>query len=109
MIKLNGYPIVAKQTNITMAWSTQTNDEINFEAGTLIFDSVNLIANVGEVSKGRTAVNFDTENPIPWGDSVAQAIKDIFPTPQDAVKFALGEIYESDIHQYKLGTKTPPE
>lgn len=108
MITLNGYPIVAKTTGLVFAWSTTDNTDANFETGTLTFDSVNLIAGAGEIPKGRTALIFDTENPIPWGDTVPQAIKDVFPSPQDALRYALGELYESDEHQYRLGTKERP-
>jgi len=108
MITLNGYPIVAKTTGLVFSWSTTDNTDANFQAGTLTFDSVNLIAGAGEIPKGRTALVFDDANPIPWADDVPQAIKDVFATPQDALRYALGELYESDEHQYRLGTKVRP-
>lgn len=108
MIKLNNYPIVAKQTHLTFAWMTTNNDDAIFEGGTLAFDNINLVEGAGEIPKGRTALSFDTENPIPWGDLVPQEIKDIFPSPQDALRYSLGQLYESDEHQYRLGTKERP-
>lgn len=108
MITLNGYPIVSKVTHLNASYSTTDNTDAIFEAGTLMFDSVNLIAGAGEISKGRTTLAFDTANPIPWGDSVPQAVKDVFASPQDALKYALEELYESDEHQYRLGTKERP-
>lgn len=108
MITLDGYPIVAKYTNLNFDWSTTDNTDANFNGALLLFDNVNLVAGAGEIPKGRTALKFDTENPIAWGDSVPQAVKDVFANPQEALRFALGELYESLEHQYKLGTATPP-
>lgn len=108
MIKLNNYPICAKYTHLNFSWNTTDNNDVNFETGTLMFDSINLVAGAGEIPKGRTTLGFDDTNPIPWRDSVPQAIKDVFASPQDALRFALGEIYESDEHQYRLGTKERP-
>jgi len=109
MITLNNFPIVAKQTHLNFSWSTTDNTDTIFEGGTLSFDSVNLVSGAGEIPKGRTALSFDTENPIPWGDITPQIIKDIFPTPQDALQYSLGALYESDEHQYRLGSKIRPE
>lgn len=108
MIKLNNYPIVAKQTHLTFSWSTSNNDDTIFEGCTLVFDNINLVQGAGEIPKGRTSLSFDPENPIQWGESVPQIIKDIFPSPQDALRYSLGEIYEADEHQYRLGTKERP-
>jgi len=109
MIILDGYPVVAKYTHLNFSWATTDNTDANFMGGTLLFDNVNLVAGAGEISKGRTALQFDPENPIAWGDDVPQAIKDAFASPQEALRYALGELYESLEHQYKLGTATPPE
>ena len=110
MLKLNGYPIVAKYTHINTGWSTTDNTDTNFESATLMFDSINLVANAGEITKGRTSLGFDVENPIPWKEGTPQAIKDAFDNPQDALIYVLTELYESDEHQYQLGTKErPPE
>lgn len=111
MITKNGYPICAKYTSINMGWSTTDNTDAIFESGALAFDSINLVAGAGEIPKGRTTLAFNEEDPLPWDDSVPQAIKDAFPGgPQDALRFSLGELYESDEHQYRLGTKErPPE
>jgi len=112
MVLLNGYPSVAKFIHINTSYSTTDNTDVHFESGTLISDSVNLIAGAGEITKGRTTLGFaDTENgetPIPWGTDVPQAVKDIFASPQDALKYALDELYKSDEHQYRLGSKERP-
>ena len=108
MIKKDGYPIVASKTEIIMSWSTSANETADFQGGTLLFDNINLVAGAGEIDKGKTSLVFDSVNPIPWSDATPQAIKDIFPGgPQDALRFSLGELYESDEHQYRLGTKEP--
>ena len=108
-IHKDGFPIVSKHTQLTFGWQTTDNTDANFQSATLTFDSINLVANAGEIPKGRTALAFDTENPIPWGDSVDQAIKDVFASPQDCLRFVLAQLYESDEHQYRLGTKVRPE
>ena len=92
MIKLHGYPVVAKYTNLNFDWNTTDNNDANFMGGTLLFDNINLVAGAGEISKGRTALNFNLENPIPWSDDTPQAVKDAFQMYSGRVKNRLRKI-----------------
>jgi hypothetical protein len=68
------------------------------------------VTSAGDIPKERTSLPFDAENPIPWADETPQAIKEAFPGgPQEAIRHSLGVLYESDEHQYRLGTMIRPE
>lgn len=108
MIKRENFPICAKSSSVAMQWSSTGVDNLELVSAHLTFDNVN-VTTAGDIQKGRTSLPFDTESPIKWSDKASQAIKDAFPNgPQEAIRFSLGELYESDEHQYELGTKVRP-
>jgi len=109
MIKRENFPICAKTTNIEMQWSSTGVDDLELVSAHLTFDNIN-VTTAGCIQKERTSLPFDLVDPIPWNSDVPQAIKDAFPNgPGEAIRFSLGDVYESDEHQYRLGTKTRPE
>ncbi len=108
MIKRENFPICAKSSSVAMQWSSTGVDNLELVSAHLTFDNVN-VTTAGDIQKGRTSLPFDNEDPIQWSDKASQAIKDAFSDPQEAIRFSLGELYESDRHQYELGTKTKPE
>ncbi len=109
MIKRENFPICAKNTSIAMQWTSANVDDLELQSSHLTFDNIN-VTTAGDIVKERTSLPFDNENPIEWSESASQEIKDAFPEgPQEAIRYALGELYESDEHQYRLGTKTRPE
>ena len=109
MIKRENFPICAKNTSIAMQWSSQGADDLKLESSHLTFDNIN-VTTAGEIRKERTSLPFDNENPIQWSEGTSQKIKEAFPDgAQQAIRYALGELYESDEHQYRLGTKIRPE
>lgn len=91
-----------------MLWNSENVDDLSLVSAHLTYDNIN-VTTAGEIRKERTSLPFDDNNPIPWNDHVPQNIKDAFPSPQDAIRYAIGDLYESDEHQYQLGTKTNPE
>ena len=109
MIKRENFPICAKNSSIAMQWVSTGPDNLELTSSHLTFDNI-VVTSAGDIPKERTSLPFDEENPIPWADEAPQAIKDAFPGgPQEAIRFALGNLYESDEHQYRLGTKVRPE
>jgi hypothetical protein len=108
MIKREGFPIVAKTAMIDIIWKSADTDSVEFIGGRIAFDNVNQTT-AGPVLKERTSLQFVEEDPIDWPDDIPQNIKDIWSTPEDALAILLGILYESDEHQYKLGTKIPPQ
>lgn len=109
MIKRENFPICAKNTSISMQWTSSGPDDLELVSSHLTFDNIN-VTTAGDIPKERTSLPFDTENPIPWSDDVPQNIKDAFPGgPQDAIRISLAVLYESDEHQYRLGTMIRPE
>lgn len=56
MVLLNGYPSVAKFIHINTSYSTTDNTDVHFESGTLIFDSVNLVAGGGPTARRRIII-----------------------------------------------------
>ncbi len=107
MIKRENFPICAQNTAISMQWTSTGVDDLQLAASHLTFDNVN-VTSAGNIKKERTSLPFDLENPIEWADEVPQAIKDAFNSPGEAIRYALGALYESDRHQYLLGTKQMP-
>ena len=107
MIKREGFPLCATQCIIDNAWQSSNPDDLELITANLVFDNVN-VTTAGEVRKERTALPLNPEDPIPWASDTPQAIKDAFTTPEDALRYSLGVLYESDEHQYRLGTKVRP-
>lgn len=108
MIKREGKPICAKTTIVNIKWESPDPDTLNFVDAGLVFENVNMDV-TGEIIKEKTSLQFDAENPIPWADDTPQAIKDAFPNGvQDALRYSLGVMYESDRHQWILGTIPTP-
>ena len=107
MIKRENFPICAQDTSIAMQWISTGVDDLQLIASHLTFDNIN-VTTAGNIKKERTSLPFDLENPIEWADEVPQAIKDAFNSPGEAIRYALGALYESDEHQYQLGTKQRP-
>ena len=109
MIKRENFPICAKNTSIAMQWTSANVDDLELQSSHLTFDNIN-VTTAGNITKERTSLPFDNENPIEWPEEASQDIKDAFPNgPQEAIRYSLGVLYESDEHQYRLGTKTRPE
>lgn len=109
MIKRENFPICAKNTSIAMQWTSANVDDLELQSSHLTFDNIN-VTTAGDIVKERTSLPFDNENPIEWSEGTSQEIKDAFPHgPQEAIRYALGELYESGEHQYRLGTKTRPD
>ena len=108
MIIRETFPLCAKNTCVSMQWTSSGSDNVELVSSHLTFDNIN-VTPAGDIPKERTSLPFDPEDPIEWSAEVSQAIKDAFPGgPQEAIKFALLELYESDEHQYRLGTKARP-
>ena len=107
MIKRENFPICAKSTCVAMQWTSSGIDNLELASSHLTFDNIN-VTTAGDIQKERTSLPFDNEEPIQWSEGTSQAIKDAFSNPQEALSFALLELYESDEHQYRLGTKVKP-
>ena len=108
MIKRENFPICAKSTCVTMQWTSTGADNLELASSHLTFDNIN-VTTAGDIQKERTSLPFDGDDPIEWSEGTSQAIKDAFANPQEALSFVLLELYESDEHQYRLGTKVKPE
>ena len=108
MIKRENFPICAKSTCVTMQWTSTDADNLELASSHLTFDNIN-VTTAGDIQKERTSLPFDGDEPIEWSEGTSQAIKDAFANPQEALSFVLLELYESDEHQYRLGTKIKPE
>jgi len=108
MIKRENFPICAKSTCVTMQWTSSDADNLELASSHLTFDNIN-VTTAGDIQKERTSLSFDGDEPIEWSEGTSQAIKDAFSNPQEALSFVLLELYESDEHQYRLGTKIRPE
>jgi hypothetical protein len=116
MITRENFPLVAKQVGINLSWSSSATDDVQLDSAYLTFDNVN-ITSCGEVAKERTALAFNSANPITWGTSMTDAglpqdmmevVATIWQSPEDALKDILGIIYESSEHQIRLGTIPTP-
>ncbi|MAN64530.1 MAG: hypothetical protein CMI60_21580 [Parvibaculum sp.] len=107
MIKRENFPICAKSTCVAMQWTSNGVNNLELISAHLTFDNIN-VTTAGDIQKGRTSLPFDNEEPIQWSEGTSQAIKDAFSNPKEALSFALLELYESDEHQYILGTKVKP-
>lgn len=109
MIIREQFPICAKNSSIAMQWVSSGPDNLELVSSHLTFDNI-AVTTAGDIPKERTSLPFNTENPIPWADDTPQAVKDAFPGgPQEAIRLSLGVLYESDEHQYRLGTMIRPE
>lgn len=113
MIKRQDFPIVAKQIDIVLSWSSQNVDHAQLDTAYLIFSNANLTT-AGVIPKEHTSLSFNSENPIAWGTALTDAgvpaeamavISSIWASPENALKDILGILYESDEHQIKLGLK----
>jgi len=107
MIKREGFPIVSKSVIIDITWESNNQDSVDFLGGRISFDNVNQTT-AGAIIKERTSLQFVEEDPIPWDPEIPQSIIDIWNSPEDALRDILAILYESDEHQYKLGTKIKP-
>ena len=91
-----------------MQWTSTGPDNLDLASSHLTFDNIN-VTTAGDIQKERSSLPFDAENPIPWSDTTSQAIIAAFPGgPQEALSLSLLELYESDEHQYRLGTMVKP-
>jgi len=90
-----------------MQWTSSDADNLELASSHLTFDNIN-VTTAGDIQKERTSLPFDGDEPIEWSNGTSQAIKDAFANPQEALSFVLLELYESDEHQYRLGTKVKP-
>ena len=108
MIKRETFPICAKSTCVSMQWTSSGQDNLDLVSSHLTFDNIN-VTTAGDIPKERTSLPFDNENPIPWSEDTDASIKGAFPGgPQEALSLSLLELYESDEHQYRLGTMVKP-
>lgn len=108
MLKRENLPICAKTTTITMGWVSSDADNLVLDSAHLTYDNIN-VTPAGNIPKERTSLPFNEDAPIPWSDTVPANIREAFPDgAQQAIRFCLGELYECDEHQYRLGTKERP-
>ncbi len=107
MIKREGFPIVAKSAIVDITWKSVDQESVDFLGGRIAFDNVNQTT-AGAIIKERTSLQFVEENPIPWSAEIPQSIIDVWENPENALRDILGILYESDEHQYRLGTKIRP-
>ena len=113
MIKRQDFPIVAKQIDIVLSWSSQNVNHTQLDTAYLLFSNAN-VTTAGVIPKEHTSLSFNSENPIAWGNALTNAevpteamavISSIWASPENALKDILGILYESDEHQIKLGLK----
>ena len=111
MIKRQDFPIVAKQIDIVLSWSSQNADHTQLDTAYLIFSNAN-VTTAGVIPKEHTSLPFNSENPIEWGTALTDAgvsqeamavIESIWASPEDALRSIIGILYESDEHKLKLG------
>ena len=67
MISRDGFPICAKNTNVTIAWTSTGPNNLELVNAHLAFDNIN-VTTAGPILKERTSLGFSTEDPIPWGN-----------------------------------------
>ena len=109
MITRETFPICAKSACVAMQWTSTGPDDLEFVSSHLTFDNIN-VTPAGDIPKERTSLPLEDDNPILWIDSTPASVKSAFPNgPQEAIGYALRALYESDEHQYRLGTMTRPE
>ena len=108
MITRDGFPIVSKSAIVDIEWSSSDASDVTLVAAQLVFDNVN-VSTVGNILKERTSLPFDPIDPIPWPAGVSEGVTSVWQSPEDALREVLTFIYESDEHQYRLGTKIRPE
>ena len=107
MISKNGFPICSSNIRINNQWSSTGPDNLEFLNGHLIFSNAG-ITTAGNIPQGHTSLPFDPTNPVPWNETTPAEIIALWPNPEAALRDILGIIYESDKHQYTLGTKEKP-
>ena len=108
MLIRDGFPLCAKEININVNWNSTTNDSVDFMGALIQFNNVNMTT-AGSIKKESTGIAFNPIDPIPWSDSIPSGVTDVWETPEIALNQILSLIYESDEHQYRLGTKPRPE
>lgn len=109
MIIRDGFPICPDIVEININWDSPITGELEMVGANTVFKNVNMTT-AGKIYKEPTMLQYNLENPIQWGESVPQNVKDAFPGGiQEAIQYSLNELYESDENQYLLGTKTRPE
>ena len=108
MIIRDGFPICPDIVEININWNSPINGEVEMIGSTSIFKNINMTT-AGKIYKEPTMLQYNEEDPIQWSESVPQSIKDMFPNGiQEAILYSLTQLYESDEHQYRLGTKPRP-
>lgn len=116
MITRENFPLVAKQIGVNLSWSSSDPDSVQLDSAYLTFDNAN-ITSCGDVTKERTALAFNSADPISWGTSMTDAglpqdmmevVATIWQSPEDALKDILGILYESSEHQIRLGIMPIP-
>jgi hypothetical protein len=107
MILRNGFPIAAKTARVDIQWDAPTNDTIEFADAQITFENINTTT-AGEIQQERTVLPFSPSEPIPWPDTIPTGISSVWTTPESALRDILGILYESDEHQYRLGTMDRP-
>jgi len=108
MITREGLPLVAKNVSVNIDWESSDPSQVNMVNALIAFDNVNQTS-AGEIIKERTSLPTNPTDPIPWPEEIPEGIKSVWASPENALTDILGILYESDEHQYRLGTKTPPE
>lgn len=108
MISKNGFPICSSNIRINNQWSSTGPDNLKFLDGQMIFSNAG-VTTAGNVPQGHTSLQFDPANPVPWNDTTPAEIIAVWSNPEAALRDILTIIYESDKHQYILGTKERPE